>query len=308
MRFNERINLGLSMLAMAISLASGIAFAQSESQEAPPPPPGPGMFHARPGSGPEMAPDAVGFVGFEEGLGDKTVTGAPFTASFSTESTQTLADGNQIKRNISGTFARDGQGRTRREMTLPPMGPWADSGKPAPHVVFINDPVAGTRYALEPDRKIARKMPAPRAGNRGKSGAVAAQFLQKHQGEVITTSLGTQTIGGISAEGTRYTRTIPSGEIGNAKPIQIITERWYSPDLQTFVMTKHSDPRMGETVFQLTNIQRQEPGASLFQVPSDYTVKQGLRRPGARGARQNQVQPPTGSPQAEPPQPEPPQE
>ena len=40
-------------------------------------------------------------------------------------------------------------------------------------------------------------------------------------------------------------------------------------------MTKRSDPRMGETVFQLTNIQRTEPAATLFQVPADYTVEQG---------------------------------
>jgi len=47
------------------------------------------------------------------------------------------------------------------------------------------------------------------------------------------------------------------------------------------VMTKHTDPRMGETTFQMTNIQRQEPAATLFQVPSDYAVKQG----GMRGDR-----------------------
>ena len=102
--------------------------------------------------------------------------------------------------------------------------------------------------------------------------------------EVVTTSLGTQTIGGVSAEGTRYTRTIPVGEIGNAKPIVIVTERWYSPDLQMVVMTKRSDPRSGDSTFQMTNIQRQEPAATLFQVPSDYTVQQGPPRGEVRGA------------------------
>jgi hypothetical protein len=46
-------------------------------------------------------------------------------------------------------------------------------------------------------------------------------------------------------------------------------------------MIKRSDPLMGETTFQLTNIQKQEPDASLFQVPPDYTVKQG--GPGGQG-------------------------
>lgn len=76
-------------------------------------------------------------------------------------------------------------------------------------------------------------------------------------------------------EGTRSTFTIPAGQIGNDRPMVIVSERWYSPDLQTVVMSKHSDPRMGETVFHLTSISRAEPAASLFAIPSDYTVKEG---------------------------------
>ncbi len=80
---------------------------------------------------------------------------------------------------------------------------------------------------------------------------------------MVTTSLGTQTIGGVTAEGTRYTRTIPAGQIGNVKPIVIVTERWYSADLQMVVMTKRSDPRSGDTVFQMTSIARTEPAATF---------------------------------------------
>ncbi len=75
------------------------------------------------------------------------------------------------------------------------------------------------------------------------------------------------------AEGTRITRTIPAGSVGNEQPIVITTETWYSPDLKVLVMTKTNDPRMGETTYRLTNIQRSEPPANLFQVPDDYTVK-----------------------------------
>ena len=39
------------------------------------------------------------------------------------------------------------------------------------------------------------------------------------------------------------------------------------------VMSRRSDPRVGETTFQLTNISRAEPAATLFQVPSDYTLE-----------------------------------
>jgi hypothetical protein len=88
-------------------------------------------------------------------------------------------------------------------------------------------------------------------------------------------SLGTQSIEGVMAEGTRMTLTIPAGKIGNDRPIVTVNERWYSPELQTVVLTKNSDPRMGETTYRLTNINRSEPDPSLFQVPADYTVDEG---------------------------------
>ena len=108
-----------------------------------------------------------------------------------------------------------------------------------------------------------------------------------------TEDLGTQTIARVSAQGTRYTRTIPAGQIGNEKPIVIVSEHWYSTDLQMVVMSKRSDPRFGETTYTLTNIQRTEPAASLFTVPADYTVTQGGM--GGHGIKFKQVQPPPPS-------------
>lgn len=87
-------------------------------------------------------------------------------------------------------------------------------------------------------------------------------------------SLGKQTIEGVEAEGTRFTTTIAAGEIGNEAPISIVSESWYSPELQTVIMSKHSDPRVGENTYRLTNINRSEPAHSLFELPSDYTVKE----------------------------------
>ena len=270
-------------VAMVLLLAgAGVRAQDAASAPPPPPPPGHGYGHGPGGR------DEIRFLGFEAGLGDKTVTGAPFSASFSTETTETLADGNQIKHTSTGTIARDSQGRTRRDMTLPAFGATAAAGQAAPHVTFVNDPVAGTRYILEADTKTARQMPPPpdkaEFARKGHTGAAAADK------DVVTTSLGTQTIGGVTAEGTRYTRTIPAGQIGNVKPIVITTERWYSADLQMVVMTKRSDPRSGDTTFQMTNIARTEPAASLFQVPTDYTVAQ--MNPHVRGAARMSGPPP----------------
>jgi hypothetical protein len=91
----------------------------------------------------------------------------------------------------------------------------------------------------------------------------------------VKQDLGKQNIEGVEAEGTRTTVTIPAGEIGNERAIEIVSERWYSPELQLVVMTRHSDPRTGETTYKLTNINRAEPAKSLFEVPSEYTIKEG---------------------------------
>jgi hypothetical protein len=268
------------LAAAGVGLMFGsAALAQAPAQTVGQAPAGAGagpdvMFYEKIGPGPVLAGGGIGLVRFEGLVDQKVVTGAPFTATISQETSQTLADGNRIERNATGTFARDSEGRTRRDMALPAIGPWAASGKEPPHAIFINDPVAGTRYVLDATEKVAHQMPPgpPEPKIRPHPDTGAAMEIQQ---EETTVSLGTQTINGISAEGTRTVRTIPAGEIGNQKPITITVERWYSNDLQTYVLIKHSDPMMGDTVYQLTNIQRTEPDASLFQVPADYTIKQG---------------------------------
>jgi hypothetical protein len=222
----------------------------------------------------------LGFVEFEGGPGGEVVKASPFSAQTSVETTQTLSDGNVISRTVSGAVYRDSQGRTRHEQTLPAIGSFTASGK-APHAVFINDPVAGAHYVLETDRKVARKF-----SPLNEADVTPREHPRKAGSDVqeATEALGTQTINGVAVQGTRVTRTIPAGKIGNEKPIQIVTEKWVSPELQTTVMVKHSDPRNGTMVFQLQNISRAEPAATLFQVPSDYAVKEGGPR-GERGER-----------------------
>ena len=93
-----------------------------------------------------------------------------------------------------------------------------------------------------------------------------------------TEDLGQQTIQGVVAQGHRTTMTIPAGQMGNERPIDIVNETWYSPELQTTVRSKHSDPRFGDTTYELTNIERAEPDPMLFQVPSDYKVEDAPNR------------------------------
>jgi len=58
-----------------------------------------------------------------------------------------------------------------------------------------------------------------------------------------------------------------------------VSEEWTSPDLQVLVLTDRKDPRNGDSSYKLQAIQRGDPSPSLFQVPSDYEVREtGIRR------------------------------
>jgi len=238
--------------------------------------------------------------------GGATVVGAPYSATITNESIQTLPDGNRIVQNSSGMIARDSQGRTRQDAPLPVIGNLSAAN--APHLVFIRDRVAQTSYTLNLTEKIAQKMPTPPPLPPGLDAAEGpgpvviqmsgvapggppppglpptAVFIQRNalnaagdDQESSTEVLGSQTMAGVLVNGVRTTHTIPAGQIGNEKPIQIVTEVWTSPDLQTIVYSKRSDPRMGDQTFQLTNIQRSEPDPSLFTVPADFKLLDGAQ-------------------------------
>jgi hypothetical protein len=101
--------------------------------------------------------------------------------------------------------------------------------------------------------------------------------IDADQGQQKEESLGTQTIEGVTVEGTRLTFTVPAGEIGNTLPMELVRETWYSPELQVVVMSKFRDPRSGETTYRLTTLSRSEPDHSLFAVPADYNVSEGKK-------------------------------
>lgn len=278
------------LLLAAVSLLGVASVRAQEPDAAPPPPPD--------GPGGPMGP-RMEILGFGELHPGKVVTGAPYSAVAVTEDKQTLADGNVIDRKIQSNVYRDSQGRTRRETTFTGVGAFAPAGQTR-SLVTIHDPVASAAYVLHTDKKVAEQLPIPPKNGANVQNRMETRLQQEiADGTVKKEDLGTQTINGITAQGTRYTRVIPAGQIGNANPITVVNEQWYSPDLQVMVKIVRNDPRVGQVTYTLTNIQRTEPAASLFTVPSDYTVKQGTLRGHGRGPGG----PPPASADATPPPP-----
>ena len=240
---------------------------------------------------------AIAWGSFEKGS-TAPVKSAPYSATINNESIQTLADGNRIVQTSTGTVLRDSQGRTRQDAALPAIGNL--SAASATHLVFIQDPVAGTSYTLNLTDKTAWKNPTLAAGKGAPGASVGSGTFFIHteggmpplpppppmlaetkrlagdeQTEANTESLGSQTMEGVAVNGVRTARTIPAGQVGNDRPISIVTEVWTSTDLKTIVSSKRNDPRIGEQTFRLTNIVRAEPDPSLFAVPSDFKIIDG---------------------------------
>lgn len=249
--------------ALLISAAAGLAALSALAQG-----PGPGRHFG--GGG----PGDFAMLRPEFGISNKVVTSAPYSAQAVTQFTQTLANGDHIQRTTTASVARDSQGRTRMDRSIAAVGALAASGG-ARRAIVIHDPVAGMSYALDPASHTVRSMQirAPRSGDASAEHANAR--AARSQANLKTEDLGTETIQSVSAQGKRVTRVIPAGKEGNEKEIDVVTETWYSPDLQVVVMSKTSDPRFGDSVYQLNSISRTEPDPALFTVPSDYTVEQG---------------------------------
>ena len=268
--------------------------------------------------GPPPPGDFV-FLGTEMSLSGKLVKGAPYSAQAVTEMTQVLSDGNRIINKSVAQVFRDSEGRTRREQTIKAIGAMARGGA-SQQAIFINDPVAGTSYSLDPKNQIARKLPPMRFKIQGQAGVkvhggevaagysdgqqkielepnpggdkyriaieehaqakrqvesgVALGWLDTKNPTAKTEQLGKQNVNGVEADGMRTTVTIAPGEIGNEQAIEIVSERWFSPELQVIVKTRHFDPRFGENTYQLIEINRAEPARELFEVPAGYRIEE----------------------------------
>jgi opacity protein-like surface antigen len=238
------------------------------------------------------------------------VKNAPYRADQITETTQTLGDGTRIHNERQVTIYRDSQGRVRREspdqvsiwdpnsgvnytldtknMTASKMqvSVSVGSGNSGNVGFSIRTQTGGANSTViaggGENIRVLKTLTATAGDSEG--GPVTAAFGKVEAKAALAgasnkESLGTRIMEGVGAQGDRETSTIEAGAIGNDRPIQLVSERWYSSDLQVDVMTRHSDPRNGEEMIRLINISRAEPDSSLFQVPAGYQITEGKQMP-----------------------------
>jgi hypothetical protein len=248
----------------------------------------------------------------------RTTVGAPYSADAVTESTQALPDGNRINWKTTTRIYRDSEGRTRRDQlneagavestfvvdpsagtsyvfeqrthgpleTVTLDGPGIPGREGAFGVTTFKGNVGVLKGNGGNEFFYENRVESKSAAEDEAKAKIVQDRMEFHvrtdgagDGQGVREDLGTSTIEGLPATGTRTTTTIAAGAIGNVQPIKIVSEEWFSQDLQVLVLTKHNDPRSGETVYRLLNVVRAEPDPSLFAVPADEPIggKPGLR-------------------------------
>jgi hypothetical protein len=226
--------------------------------------------------------------------------GCPFSATFVTTRTQTLADGTHIRTTSKRIEYRDSLGRTRVENYVEPLVGSGQGDESTPAMVEIFDRVAGFVYFFSPRDKshVASRSPLPplpaSIQNPAPQSAPAPQPIPaqvirpegSNDSRPSTTKedLGTQQIDGFSVQGRRFTTIYPIGSRHNDQPITMTRETWFSPDLGIDLLEKDTDPINGDRETDVT-LDVSEPDAALFQVPADYTIRdQGSGNVGVVGS------------------------
>jgi antitoxin (DNA-binding transcriptional repressor) of toxin-antitoxin stability system len=213
---------------------------------------------------------------FSSGL--QGMTGAPYTATEKTTRVQTLADGTTITHESTLKLARDSNGKTYREVR---QATPIDAENEELVNVFIFDPAnrininwnSRTKIATivhMPDQAQIRPVQPPDTSRAETPAVTARNVAERPQLE----DLGSKTICGVTAHGTRITRIIPVGKEGNDRPITVVDETWRSQELRLVLQSMQNDPRIGVNTVEVTDIEQGEPDPALFQVPAGYTVKE----------------------------------
>jgi len=206
---------------------------------------------------------------------------APFTSVVTAEWTKTLEDGSTVTRENHRVVVRDGNGRIFQERRR--LVPKGGSAEPALMRVEISDPAKHTKYFCRPEETVCALLEY-----QGPPADVLEETGSQGDGKMVLTreDLGKSNMSGVDVVGTRETRVIAAGVLGNDRPLSVTKEFWYSPQLGLNMLVKRIDPRFGVQTFTVTEVGLAEPDPKYFQLPAGYTVRD-MREPEgkARGAQ-----------------------
>ncbi|SEG05207.1 hypothetical protein SAMN05421819_1821 [Bryocella elongata] len=203
-----------------------------------------------------------------DGIFVTPIPNAPFTASVQIVSHQVMPDGTERVVKTENHIARSSSGRIRNERRA--LVPSTFNGKPRLISAHFYDPNTRENIYTETATHIARQSVLPRPPST--PAMMRPPDQQPKFPGVTVTALGDQNLGGVTLTGTRKTRIVPADQSGTGKPVTITDEYWYSAELSIYLIIRHNDPRTGEQLVAVTQIERAEPSADMMQVPTDYKL------------------------------------
>jgi hypothetical protein len=203
-----------------------------------------------------------------DGIWVTPVANAPFTATVQIVSHTKLPDGTEHIVKTENHIARSSSGRIRNERRQ--LVPQSFTGEPRLISAHFYDPNSRLNIFTDPATRLARETVLPQPLRTPSTALPPAQ--QRTFPGITETPLGDQALDGVELTGTRKTRIIPADRSGTGQPVTITDDYWCSPDLSIYLIIRHDDPRTGEQLVAVTQIERAEPAAELLAVPDNYKV------------------------------------
>jgi hypothetical protein len=196
------------------------------------------------------------------------VPNMPMSGTVELESTEVLPYGSTDVKKAFAHIARDSRGRIYNERRS--FAPTTYTGTTPILSFHIYDPETRISVFLDPATHIARQttLPAPEADPEAKAG----RDTRANNPLIHEEDLGSQTVDNFAVHGIRKSRAIPAKANGTGKAIVVVDEYWYSEELHLNMIVKHNDPRDGQQVVTITQVDRAEPDPAMFEVPSGYKV------------------------------------
>ncbi len=200
--------------------------------------------------------------------------GLPYCADIEWDNVTIAPDGHPVRIVLHGRDCRDSLGRYMRDAELPMKGKSPDL-RTFRHTTII-DPVRGRLVYLNPTYKFGTIYQVPES-LRPKEESPAAPPIEGRPSAQESADLGYKEIEGIRTHGTRV-RYRAAGASANQEKYRTV-ETWYSDELKITLLLIQKEPDGTDSIMKLSNIQRTEPGPVVFDIPSDFRMREETIKP-----------------------------
>jgi hypothetical protein len=188
------------------------------------------------------------------------VSGTPVTATFVINTERTRPDGSTEALGATFQVARDSGGRISHE--LRELKPPSSAGESPSQGAVLYDPRTHLSQTIDDAKRtdVEREIRLP------------VNWFLTADGTAEFEELGRKTIAGVKVRGVRRMWRAPGQFSPTGQPWQTSIETWFSDRLHMTVSERRTNPDGSVVSVIASQIDRQQPAASLFKAPLGYQV------------------------------------